>query len=199
MAVIELPAAPAPNGVDVSLIDFGMVLRPSTGAAVQRINRAGSRYRVALGFPPMAPATAAEFLACWQQGKRNGLKVAYPLLGQSQSGAGAPVVDGANPTGTTLPMRGLTPGYPVRKGMPLTLVDADGNGYLHFAGSAGRADGAGDLEIELTVPIRAPLADGATIRLAKPTVEGVVVDEIGWSLSVDRLVRGGTITIEEAA
>jgi hypothetical protein len=196
---VELPADPAPNGVEVTLIDFGMVLRPATGAAVQRINRAGSRFRVAVSYPPMTPAVAAAFVARWQRAKREGLKIEYPLLGHSQSGAGAPVVDGANPTGTTLPIRGLTPGYAVREGWPLTLVDADEQGYLHFAASAGKADASGDLEIEVEPPIRAPLADGSEIRLAAPTVEGVVVDDIAWLLNVDRLVRGGGIVIEEAA
>ncbi len=197
--MIELPDDPAPNGADVTLLDFGMVLRPSTGAAALRMDRAGSRYRVAVSFPPMKPDTARVFLSRFQQGKREGLRIDYPLLDLSQGSPGSPVVDGANPTGTTLPVRGLTPGYAVKEGYPLTLIDADGVRYLHFVAAPVMADASGDASVTLTVPIRAPLADGSTILLAKPTVEGLVVDEIGWSLNVDRLVRGGTVTIEEAA
>ena len=58
---------------------------------------------------------------------------------------------------------------------------------------------SGDATLTIEPPIRAPLPDEAVILLAKPTIEGVVIDEIGWSLSVDRLVRGGVVVIEEAA
>jgi hypothetical protein len=199
MAVIELPADPAPNGVEASLLDFGMVLRPATGAAVQRINRAGSRFRVSVTYPPMTPDTARKFIARFQKAKREGLRIEYPLLGLSQGAPGSPVVDGDNPTGTTLPVTGLTPGYAVKEGYWLTLIDEDGNRYLHCATAAVMADASGDAELSIEPPIRAPLADGSTILLAAPTIEGVVVDDIGWSLSVDRLIRGGTVTIEEAA
>jgi hypothetical protein len=197
--MIELPDDPAPNGVEVSLLDFGMILRPATGAAVLRLNRAGSRYRVTVSFPPMKPDVAGKFIARFQKAKREGLRIDFPLLGFSQGSPGAPLVDGANPTGTTLPVKGLTPGYPVKEGFWLTLIDADGNRYLHCATSAVRADASGDAELEIEPPIRAPLPDEAVILLARPTIEGVVVEEVGWSLSVDRLVRGGTIVIEEAA
>jgi hypothetical protein len=164
-----------------------------------RLNRAGSRYRVAVSYPPMQPSTAGKFLARFQKAKREGLRIDFPLLGLSQGSPGTPLVDGANPTGTTLPVKGLTPGYPVKEGYWLTLIDADGKRYLHCITEAGRADASGDAELEIEPPIRAPLPDNAVILLAKPTIEGVVVEEIGWSLAVDRLVRGGTIVIEEAA
>lgn len=197
--MIDLPDDPAPNGVEVTLLDYGMLLRPSTGAALLRVNRAGSRYRVAVSFPPMQPDTARKFLSRFRRAKREGLRIDYPLLGLSQGSPGAPVVDGANPTGTTLPIRGLTPGYAIKEGYALTLIDADGIGYLHFAGEAVMADASGDAELTLDEPIRAPLADGSTILLAKPTIEGVLADDVSWSLNVDRLVRGATVTIEEAA
>lgn len=196
--MIELPHSPAPNGVEVKLIDFGMVLRPATGAALLRINRAGSRYRIEATFPPMKPDVARVFNSRFMQAKREGLLIDYPLLDHAQGAPGSPVVDGANPTGTSLPVRGLTPGYAVKEGFALTLVDTDGRGYLYFTTAAVMADGSGEATLSLSVPIRAPHADGDEIRLARPTIEGVVED-VGWSLSVDRLVRGGAIVIEEAA
>lgn len=196
--MIELPENPAPTGVEVGVIDYGMTLRPSTGAAALRVNRAGSRYRVAVTWPPMQPDTARVFLSRFQQGQREGLRIDYPLLGLSQGSPGSPVVDGANPTGTTLPVRGLTPGYAVKEGYALTLIDASGVRYLHFAAAPVMASATGTASLTLTLPIRAPLADGSTILLSKPTVEGLVTD-IGWTLSVDRLVRLGGVTIEESA
>src|SRR5690606_5964570 len=102
-----------------------MTLRPSTGAAALRTNRAGTRYQVVLSFPPMKPDVARVFVSRFQQGQREGLRAEYPLLGLSQGPPGSPVVDGANPTGTTLPVRGLTPGYAAKEGYALTLIDAD--------------------------------------------------------------------------
>lgn len=197
--MIELPDDPAPNGAEVSLLDYGMVLRPATGAAVLRVNRAGSRYRVAVSYPPMTADEAGQFVARFQKAKREGLKIDFPLLDRSQGAPGTPLVDGANPTGTTLPVKGLTPGYTVKEGYWLTLIDADGNGYLHCATAAVRADDTGAADLTIEPPIRAPLPDEAVILLGKPTVEGVLVEDIGWSLGVDKIVRGATVVIEEAA
>lgn len=197
--MIELPATPAPNGVEVTLLDYGYVLRPAVGAAVLRVNRPGSRYMLAVSYPPMQPSTARIFMSRFRRAKREGLRIDFPLLGVSQGTPGSPVVDGANPTGTTLPVRGLTPHYAVREGYALTLIDADGARYLHFAAEGVIADASGDAELTLDEPIRAPLADGSTILLGKPTVDLVVVEDVTWSLSVDQLVRGATIMGEEAA
>lgn len=197
--MIELPESPAPNGVEVTLVDFGMVLRPASGAEILRVNRAGSRYRVAVSFPPMQPDVARVFMSRFQQAKREGLRIDFPLLGMSQGAPGTPMVVGANPTGTTLPLDGLTPGYAIKEGYALNVIDAAGDRYLHFVAAPVMADASGEAEIELTVPIRAPLPDNAVVLLGKPTIEGVVVEDIGWSLNVDRLVRGATVTIEEAA
>lgn len=197
--MIDLPDDPAPNGVEASLLDYGMVLRPATGAAVLRLNRAGSRYRVSVTFPPMDPDTAGKFIARFQTAKREGLRIDFPLLDRSQGAPGAPVVNGANPTGTSLPVKRLTAGYAVKEGYWLTLIDANGNGYLHCVTEAVRASAVGLATLTIEPPIRAPIPDEAVILLAKPTIEGVVVEEVGWSLSIDKLVRGGTVVIEEAA
>jgi hypothetical protein len=198
--VIEFPSEPAPNGVSASPIDFGFVQRPGSGAALQRVDRPGNRMRVEVTYPPMQPDVARRFVSRLMTARHEGLRIDYPLLGLSQGSPGSPVVDGADPTGTSLPIKDLTPGYAVKEGYALTLIDADGNRYLHFATAAVMADASGDATVTIEPPIRAPLPDGATILLAKPTIEGVVSEEVGWSLSVDRLVRfGGSIVIEEAA
>lgn len=52
MAVIDLPPWAVPNGASPSFLDFGGVLRPSTGAGLLRVDRLGSRYKAKLSFPP---------------------------------------------------------------------------------------------------------------------------------------------------
>lgn len=198
--MIEFPDDPAPNGVNVVPVDFGFVQRPASGAAVLRIDRPGNRMRVELTYPPMTPDVARRFASRLVTARREGLRIDFPLLGLSQGSPGSPLVDGADPTGTTLPVKGLTPGYAVKEGYWLTLIDAAGARYLHCTTSAVMADASGNAELTIEPPIRAALPDEAVILLAKPTIEGLIIDEVGWSLSVDRLVRfGGAIVIEEAA
>lgn len=197
--MIELPDRPAPNGVNITPIDFGFFQRPGSGAASLRIDRPGNRYRVELSFPPMKQDDARRFAARLQRARREGLRVELPLL-EKQGSPGLPVVDAANPTGTTLPLRNLTPHYTVKEGFWLHVEDASGTRYLHSVAANGIANASGVLSVQLTEAIRAPLADGSPVNLGNPTVEGIVPEEIAWSLSIDRLVRfGGTIVIEEVA
>lgn len=198
--MIELPDDPAPNAVDIEVMDFGMTLRPSGGASPLRVNRAGGRLRARVSFPPMKPSKARVFNVRLMAAKDEGLRVDFPLLGESQGAPGLPLVNGANPTGTTLPLKGLTPGYALKEGYVLTLIDAAGNRYTHLAGSNGVASAGGLLTVTgLRPPIRGVFADGDTVLLAKPTIEGALVEDFGWSLSVDRLVRGTAVVIEESA
>lgn len=197
--MIELPDDMVPNSVQIEVLDFGMTLTPASGASVLRVNRPGTRLRATIGFPPMTAESARRIWSRLQAAKREGLRMEYPLLGLSQGAPGSPVIDGALPTGTTLPLRGLTPGYALKEGYVLTLIDADGRRYTHFASSGGLASAAGEIEITIEPPIRGVFADGDTVLLARPTIEGAVVGEFGWSLATDRLVRQAEITIEESA
>ena len=197
--MIELPDSPAPNAVDFELLDYGAFLRSPTGGSTLRVDRAGSRFKATVGFPPMKPAVARVFAARLQKAKREGLRIEVPLLGASQGNPGPAVVDGAGQTGTTIALRGLNPGYVVKEGYWLTLVDTDDSRYLHQATAVAVADAGGLATFTIDPPLRAPLPDGAQVLLAKPTIDGWLVDAIGWNYSVDRLVRfGGAIVIEEA-
>lgn len=193
--MIELPESPAPNGMEPALLDYGGVLR---GASTIRIDRPGSRYRIGFSYPPMKPDTARKFTARLQRAKREGVRVTLPLL-VHQSFPGAPVVDGAGQAGTTLSVRGLTPGYAAKEGFWLTLIEADGTAYLHSLAATAIADAAGNADFEIEPPLRAPFADGAAIELAAPWIEGFVDgDEWGWSVPVNRLIAVG-FTVEEFA
>lgn len=147
----------------------------------------------------MKAEAARRFVSRVTRAKREGLRVAMPLLHVYQGVPGSPVVDGADQTGTTLRVRNLTPHYAVKEGFWLHVEDAGGQRYLHQVAAAGTADANGDLDILIEPPIRAPLPDGCKVELAQPTVEGALVESVGWNLAVDRLVRfGAVLTIEEA-
>ena len=76
--MIVLPATPGPSGVDVELMDFGTLLRSPTGGSAVRVDRAGSRFKVMVTYPPMKPEIARQFTARLQKAKREGLRINYP-------------------------------------------------------------------------------------------------------------------------
>lgn len=194
--MIELPEIPAPNGAEPALVDFGMTLRPPLGGKVQRVDRPGSRYRVALSFPPMQPETARVFVSRLLRAKSEGLRVPFPLL-TSQGSPGSPVVDGASPTGTTLPVRGGQPNWSWREGWWLSIEAADGQHYLHNLTAAGALDASGDGDLPIWPMLRAPFADGDAVHLAKPMIEGLPEgDETSWVIPLNRLIQLA-VTIEE--
>ncbi len=195
--MIELPEWAVPNGVSPELMDFGITLRPSAGAAVQRVNRKGSRFKLTVSLPPMPPEKARIVVARLLAAKDEGLRVPYPLL-DPQGSPGAPVVDGAGQSGTSLAVRGLTPGYAVKEGFWLSIVDASSQHYLHTATDAVRAAADGTATLSIAPMLRTPFADGATIHLAKPMVEGFVDGNWGWDIPVNRLTAV-QFPLEEAA
>jgi hypothetical protein len=120
--------------------------------------------------------------------KQEGLEVAFPLL-DSQGAAGATVVDGAGQSGKTLLIRGGTPGYFCKEGYWLSIENGDGQHYLHNVKTGGRFDGSGELSITLNEALRYPFADGDTVHLGKPMVQGFIEgDEWAWRHSVDRVI-----------
>lgn len=193
--MIELPASPAPNGMEPALLDYGLIQR---GASSLRVNRAGNRWRIAFSYPPMQPDKARTFTGRLTRAKRDGVKVALPLI-VPQGAPGATVVDGAGQSGTTLAVRGFNAGYPIKEGFWLTAVDADGVGYLHQVAETVRADASGEAILTIEPPLRTPLANGAAVELSEPWIEGFIDgEEWGWSIPVNRLVSVG-FTVEEYA
>lgn len=183
--MIELPENPAPNGFEAELLDYGGILR---GSAALRVDRPGSRYRIAFSFPPMRPDKSRTFIGRLQRAKREGVKVKLPLI-VPQGSPGSPVVDGSGQSGNSLEVRGFLAGYPAKKGFWLTITDASGVGYLHQVVETVRADTGGLATLAIEPPLRAPFADGDVIELAAPTIEGFVDGEsFSWSVPVNRLV-----------
>lgn len=196
--MITLPSLPAPNGCSPRVISFDLHARPSTGAAVQTIFRPGSRWALDFTYPPMKADVARTFTSRLVRAQRAGLRMKVPLLGVSQGSPGAPVVDGANPSGTALPVRGCTPGYVFDEGFWLTLIDAAGDYFLHQVVGSVVVDGLGKATVSIETPIRAPMADGATVLVAEPMVQGFI-EEVSWGMRLGNMVDGIGFTLEEAA
>lgn len=173
--MITLPRFPRPNRPAVEVLDFGLIQR---GAASLKVERPGGRHRLAFTWPRevMRPETAAKFLSRLKRGRRQGVQIDV-LMPQAQGSPGSPVVSGAGQSGTSLNVRGLTPGYTAREDYWLTIVEADGTAYLHSVFQTVQASGTGTATIEIEPPLRAPFPDGARIELAQPYIQGDLVGE----------------------
>lgn len=195
---IELPGWAVPSGASPALLDWGGVLRPSSGAALLRVDRLGARYRIALSFPPFdEPERGRVIVSRLIRAKRMGIRVEFPLLAPQLLQDG--VVDGTGQSGTTLRIRGLAPRMTVREGYWLSVVRADGQHFLHNVAGEVTADGTGRLALPLSEMLRWPFADGARVCLVRPMIEGIIDgSEQAWSVSVDQNVDI-EFTIEEAA
>jgi hypothetical protein len=197
--MIVLPDDPGPSTAHPVLIDFGFVQRPATGAALSRVDRPGSRFRIDFAFPPMPADVARVVVSRLIAARSEGLRIELPLMGVSQGAPGAPVVDGAGAAGSSLPLRGLTPGYQIKEGFWLTAIDAAGVHYLHNVRATTAADASGEALLTIAPILRAPLADGDAVLLAKVLVEGVVTEDVAWDMTPGEIVTGLGFTLEEAA
>lgn len=185
--MIDLPGAPGARNVAASFIDAGFTLDGALGGPSTRVDRKGSRFRAEVTFPPMIKSDADLFVSRLIQAKEEGLRMPYPLLGVSQGMPGLPVVDGSSPAGKTLPLRGLTTGYLFREGFWLSIEDAAGQHYLHNVTAPLRVTGT-SANVPIIPALRVPFADGATVHLAKPMIEGIIEGETqDWLIRVDHL------------
>lgn len=199
MAVITLPSTPGPASAAPTLIDFGVTLRPATGAPADHYQRAGSRWQLSVAFPPMKPDTARVFVSRIAEAKAESLRIPFPLMGLSQGSPGTAVqVNGSGAAGTSLPLKGLPVGYVLKEGYWLTAIDASGVYCLHNVRADATANGSGQLTATVYPPLRRPLVNNDSVLVQVPMIEGLVTSDHAWPLPQDRLVRL-EVTIEERA
>lgn len=198
MAVIELPNWVVPNGASPSFMDFGGVLRPSSGAALLRVDRLGSRYKAKLSFPPFTdPEQGRVIVSRMIRAKRAGVRVEYPLICPQPLQDG--VVDGAGQAGTTLNIRGLFRQSVVREGYWISIVRSTGQHFLHNVAGEVIVGADGRASLPLSEMLRWPFADGDQVKFVRPMIEGLIDgDEQAWSLSVEHFTSI-EFTVEEAA
>lgn len=196
--MIILPTSPSPRTIVPRLVDFGIVQRPATGAAVTYIDRPGMRMAVEFEYPPMKTDTARPFISRLLRAKSEGLRIPLPLAGVTQGSPGSPLVNGATSAGTSLLIKGLTPGYQILEGYWLNVVDAGGIYYLHNVAANVTADGSGLATASVWPPLRADLVDNNTVVLAAPSIQGIVPDPPSWPVPHNLIVQF-SFSVEESA
>lgn len=193
--MIVLPKYPRPNRMGFDLLDFGVVQK---GVKSFDVDRPGTRYRMTFSWPEeaMEAETAARFTGKLKRGKHEGVQMDI-LLPRTQGSPGSPVVDGAGQSGTTINVRGLTPGYAVKEDYYLTIVDSDGAAYLHSVFESTKANASGEASLLINEPLRAPFEDGDTIELSRPYIQGELVGETLSHQYKEQRRSPLTVTIEE--
>lgn len=197
--MIELPEWAVPNGAEPGLIDFGGFLTPPLGGEVQRLDRMGNRHRIAVTFPPAPSDKEGRILVSrLKRAKTEGLRIEFPLLDFSPGAPGAPLVNGAGQSGTSLILDGFTPHYAIREGQWFSL-ETDGRHYLYSVNAEVIADATGAATISINPMLRAEPADNDVCHFARPMIEGYAQgQDWAWQLSLARHI-GVAFELEEAA
>ncbi|MAM40649.1 MAG: hypothetical protein CL949_19590 [Erythrobacter sp.] len=201
--MILLPEKPGTRVDAPRLLDFGGFLTPSGGGQMQRLNRKGNRYAVAVTMPPMREAAARIFVNRLIRGKSEGVRMAWPLDGfrpgsPNIDASTAIVVDGAGQAGMSLSVQNVTPQYAFREGQPISL-EISGQHFFDFVSAPVIADASGRATVPLTLELRAPPPSGSILHVAKPMIEGFIVgSEIAWEQAVSGFRDNIQFDIQEA-
>lgn len=198
MAVL-LPSDPYPGaGTSPRYIDYGGELAPALGGPVQKLNRLGDRYALDVVLPPMeAEPTGRVFIQRLTRARKVGALMEFPQLGLVIGAPGAPLVNGAVAGGTSVPVKGLTPGYVVREGQFFSIV-VSGRRYLHSSDSEVIANGSGLATLTVSPMLRVPLSNNDVIEIASPKIEGLVQgNATAWDLDLAETI-GLSFSIVEA-
>jgi hypothetical protein len=185
--MIELPDWAVPNGAEPFLIDYGGFLTPGLGGEVQRIDRMGNRFGIAVSLPPVLGKDRGRILVSRLiRAKTEGVRIEYPLLDFAPGQPGAVLVNGAGQSGRSLIVDGAEPYYAFREGQPFSLVEA-GRHYLHFVDAEVIATALGAATLSISPMLRIEPANNAVCHFAKPMIEGFIYgDEWRWALSIER-------------
>ena len=193
MAVLVLPTVPAPANMGIALISAKNVLAPAFGDGEQELLRKGSRYALTFQMPPMRYVTSMDWDDLMAEGDTVVMKVHQP--GLDTGAPGAPRVNTSGQSGRIIALKGMTPGYVVRKGQFLSII-TQGRRFLYRAASAALVLENGQANVFLRTMLRFPPADNDVVEIAQPMIEGFVRDLGEWSVGVDRLV-GLQFTVRE--
>lgn len=196
--MIDLPLTPAPNNAVVQPLDFGNVLTPPTGGSLQRLNRMGNRYQVTFSMAPMRYEPHGRIWAArLTRAQTEGGRLRFFQPGLDVGDPGTPVVNGSGQLGSTMNLRGLTPGYVIREGQAWSVVRA-GRHYVLAAAADVQVPASGAVAVPLTQMIRALFHDGDVCHFVDPMIEGLLTgDAVSWALKPGRLAEGFSFTITE--
>lgn len=198
----SLPTCPPPAEYDIRLDTLRAENSPPLGGPDSRFPRLGSRHVCDVLLENMTAAQAM----LWQNrltSEDETVVFTIPTRGLTIGSPGTPQVNGADQTGSSLSIKGLTPGYVVRENQYLPVQTA-GRIYFYKARGEATANGSGIASVPINCVLRVAHANNDTILMAAPVIEGFVVAGSVSGLGIKRrragnqgLVEGVRFTIRE--
>jgi hypothetical protein len=157
----------------ITPVDSGGAVEGSLGGDPDYIERPGYRYSVQYELPYLAMKEARIFESLLRQGSREDVSYPWPLDFRPVV-AGAPLVDGSNPPGAVINLKGLTPGCVIRVGQPFAVVLADGAGCIHEATAEAIAGDDGKATVSVFPLTRRTFTNGLVVEIAYPRIRGIL-------------------------
>ncbi len=190
-----LPTWPGPSSMTPRPIFTRNETRPASGAGpVGRNLRPGTRWAWDIELPAMSYVESLAWDDLLSEDDTVVMEILQP--GLVIGAPGAPLINGANQSGRTLNLKGLTPGYVFRKGQWLSLIQ-NGQRFAYKSSAAATADGSGNMALPLRTMLRVPTLNNAVVEIAQPMVEGwPTIDTDSLTVGVDGLVTP-RFTVEE--
>jgi hypothetical protein len=144
------------------------------GGAILQVDRMGDRWSFQFETPQMKLEPDGRlWQALFDQAEGAGAIVRVKQPGFVVGTPGTPVVASNTAAGRSVPLSGLTAGYPVKAGQWLSIIHA-GRSYLDKVVADVTASGGGTATVTLKNLIRTPLSAGDVVALAAPVIEGVI-------------------------
>lgn len=193
---ITLPRLPRTAEYEIRQVEVSDVQRSTNGVALP-ITRTGDHFEIEVDVGSLSPICARDLTVDLLQGRGQRIRVLLPQQGIDTGAPGAVVVDGAGQGGTSLLVRGGTPRAVIRKGWHLTVI-TDGIGRLLWSSAEVILDGAGAGTLQFWPMLRVPPADGDTVEISEPFLEGFRSEGGEMSSGLVKAARPGSFVIEEA-
>lgn len=148
---------------------------------VRTVSRGGDRWACSLTFQNLPAAARAELRAFLARLRGQVHRVVLGDHSYTRRGALTAnfVVNGASQTGSSLICDGATINITnaMRAGDWITVEN-----YLYMVTADANTDGAGNITLAISPPLRAAPADGATVNITAPTARFLLAsNEAGWS------------------
>lgn len=154
-------------------LDPGGSVEGSLGGDPDYIERPGYRYSVQFELPYLSSKEARIFENLLRQGSRDDVSYPWPLDLRPVA-AGAPLVDGSNPPGAVINLKGLTPGCVIRVGQQFAVVLTDGAGCIHEATEEAIAGDDGKAAVSVFPLTRRTFTNGLVVEIAHPRIRGTL-------------------------
>lgn len=180
MNVIDLPDLPRDTEYQPFPVAAGGAQRPAFGGPSLPTPRTGDKWGFEVRIRALDAVCGEALMVDLVRGSRIPVRMRVGEPGSPVVNYGAPLTDGSGQLGSTLALKGLTPGAVILKGKWLSFEVA-GRSYLYKVAVQAAAGSDGRVSVPIEPMIRRAPGNNVAVRLAQPIVQGFVTLGNGWS------------------